>query len=68
MHHLTAAGRRIAAFYWVGLDWQGTLERACSHLAWPCSTTLLLTVIKEPRTLQACSCAVVQYFSGPRLL
>lgn len=27
MHHLTAAGRRIAAFYWVGLDWQGLAER-----------------------------------------
>lgn len=53
-----------------GKAWRsaGTLERACLHFAWPCSTTPLLTVIKESRTLQACSCAVVQYFSGPRLL
>ena len=69
MHHLTAAGRRIAAFYWVGLDWQGTLERACLHLALACSTNLLLSS-RNPghcrrAVVQLCSCAVLFGASSP---
>lgn len=73
MHHFTAAGRRIAAFYWVGLDWQGLAERRDTRAGllafrlalWHNPSTNCHQGVQDAAGVQLCSCAVLFGASSP---